>query len=258
MPNEPDLAITFHEVAKSFTNRDGQKCQALKNFTVSAESGRVTCLLGPTGCGKTTALRILAGLEKCDSGYFSVNATRNADRSPALAYVSQQHTLLPWLRLEDNVAFPLRLRGVSKKERRRAAGAFLDKVGLAGKERLFPHECSGGMRQRAMLARLLATGAGLWLLDEPFANLDEKTRFVLEDTLLALIRENNISALFVTHGIEEAVYLADRIVIMSPSPGHVVANVEVPLPRQRDRLSSEFSALMETIRENLDSAILAG
>ncbi len=250
-------AFAFDEVDKRFASRDGACVTALSGLTFRGELGAVTCLLGPTGCGKTTALRLAAGLEEPDGGCVLINGRAPTAHRAALAYIPQQHTLLPWLRLVDNVALPSRVRGVCRKERRRQAGGFLARVGLDGKERLYPHECSGGMQQRAMLARQLASGATSWLMDEPFAALDERTRYALQDVLLELRATRGLSVLFVTHSIVEATYLADRIVVLSVGPGRASDVIDVELSHPRDRLGAAFSGLAERVRRELDAIVLS-
>lgn len=250
--------VVFDDVSKRFASQDGHTVEALSGLSFRAELGQVTCLLGPTGCGKTTALRLAAGLEEPDAGAVSVDGVAPAGRRAIVAYIPQQHTLMPWSRLVDNVALPLRVRGVRRKVRRLRSRAFLARVGLEGSSRLYPHECSGGMQQRAMLARQLASGATCWLMDEPFASLDERTRYALQDVLIELRRTRELSVLFVTHSIVEAAYLADRIVVLSAGPGKASDVIDVDLPHPRDRLSSEFSALTERVRRELDAIVLSG
>lgn len=249
-------AVRFEGTGKRFRGREGRPVEALAGLDFAAEAGAITCLLGPTGCGKTTALRLAAGLEAPDAGRVLVGGAPPASDGAGVGFVPQQHTLFPWLRLVDNVAFPLRLQGRPRRERRRTAAALLARVGLGERTRAFPHECSGGMRQRAMLARLLAGGATRWFLDEPFASLDERTRHHLQALLPSLRDERGLDILFVTHDIDEAVALADRIVVLTPGPGRVAATLEVDLARPRDRLSTAFSGLAEAARRHLESAIL--
>ncbi len=251
-----ESAFSFRQIHKTFVARSGESVPALDGFCCEGQVGDITCLVGPTGCGKTTLLRMAAGLESPDSGSVAVNGRAPGQCRGELAYVPQQHTLFPWLRLRDNVSFPLKVKGTRRRERHRGADALLDQVGLGGRARLYPHECSGGMQQRVMLARQLAAGAKNWLLDEPFSSLDERTRYALQDLLLELRRRQGLSALFVTHGIEEAVYLADRVVVMSPGPGRDVETIGLDLTHPRDRLSAGFSALVERVRRRIDTLIL--
>jgi len=178
-----------------------------------------------------------------------------AEASRRIGYVPQQPSLFPWLRIDDNVALPLRLRGMPRAERRIQAQTVLARVGLAERAKAYPHECSGGMQQRVMFARQLAAHATHWLLDEPFAALDERTRHRLQALLLDLRTSDGLSMLFVTHSIEEAVALADRIVIVGLAPGRVVRTLEVADSHPRDRLSSAFFAYMADVRRQLASAL---
>ena len=248
--------FAFDGVCKTFRSRAGEPVDALRDFSCAGQAGRITCLLGPTGCGKTTALRMMAGLETPHAGQVVLDGKQPGQCRGELAYVPQQHTLFPWLRLLDNVAFPLMIRRVARRQRRRQARRFLGQVGLEGKARLYPYECSGGMQQRVMLARQLAAGATAWLLDEPFESLDERTRYALQDLLLELRRTQSLSVLFVTHNIEEAVFLADRIVVMSLSPGRAVETIDLDTPHPRDRLSPAFSAQIERVRTHIGQILL--
>lgn len=245
-----DVAFFFDNVSKTFRSRAGESVSALKDFSFSGERGRISCLLGTTGCGKTTALRLAAGLERPEAGTVTVKTAEGF-----LGYITQQHGNLPWLRLVDNVAFPLMLRGVPGNVRRRKATELLTRVRMGDAGRLYPHECSGGMLQRAMLARLLALGADHWLLDEPFGALDERTRHHLQRLLLTLKDEQGLSALFVTHSIEEAVFIADRIGIMGVGPGCILEVIDLNEPHPRDRLSDTFALRMEQVRRALEKTI---
>ena len=207
---------------------------ALKDINLSFERGALTCLLGPSGCGKTTLLKIIAGLLAPTSGEVVVEGRKVTGPGPERAFVFQDFALMPWASVLRNAAFGLELQGVAKAEREARARRHIAQVGLAGFEDEYPHELSGGMRQRVGLARALAVDADVLLMDEPFSAVDEQTRRKFQEDLLELIARERKTFLFVTHSIEEAVYLADRIVLLSPRPGRVSRVVDPNIPRDGD------------------------
>jgi NitT/TauT family transport system ATP-binding protein len=201
--------------------------EALRDVNLDFARGALTSLLGPSGCGKTTLLKIIAGLIEPTSGEVLVNGRRVSGPGPERAFVFQDFALMPWATALRNVAFGLELRGMPKREREDIARHYIVEVGLSGFEGRYPHELSGGMRQRVGLARALAVNADVLLLDEPFSAVDEQTRRKFQEDLLQLRRREKKTFLFVTHSIEEAVYLSDQIVMLSPRPGRV-SHVVVP------------------------------
>ena len=247
--------ILLEGVSKSFRGRDGAVVRAVEGVSLAVPTGAVGCIVGPTGCGKTTILRLAAGLEQPDAGKIEVRCGGPGGQAAPLGYLTQAHTLLPWLTAGENVALPLRLRGVDARAAAARGREILAALGLAGHAGLYPYELSGGMQQRAALGRLLASDAACWLLDEPFGALDERTRHHLQDLLLALVAERGTTVLFVTHAIDEAVYLADRVHVLSAGPGKVVESQDVTEPRPRDRLAAGFGRRLEAIRTRLEEAI---
>ncbi|OYN87951.1 ABC transporter ATP-binding protein [Parenemella sanctibonifatiensis] len=201
---------------------------ALEDVSLHIEEHEFVCVLGPSGCGKSTLLRILAGLEHADRGI--------AETSQRSSVVFQDHGVLPWLTVEENVAYPLRLRGMRRSERRARIEPLLELVGLADFRSYYPHQLSGGMRQRTSVARALADDGETLLMDEPFGALDEQTRVVLQQELLKIWAETSKSVLFITHSVDEALVLADRVLVMSARPGRIVADVTIPFDRPRDIL----------------------
>jgi len=195
--------------------------EALSNMTVQFPKGELTSLLGPSGCGKTTLLKIIAGLLAPNSGRVMVNGRPVAGPGPERAFVFQDFALMPWASVIRNVAFGLELRGVAKSERMAVAEKQIENVGLKGFENHYPHQLSGGMRQRVGLARALAVDAEILLMDEPFSAVDEQTRRKFQEDLLGVVRSDKKTFIFVTHSIEEAVYLSDSIALLLPRPSRV-------------------------------------
>ena len=211
-----DNAVTVRGVSKNYGT-----VEALRDMTLEFPRGQLTSLLGPSGCGKTTLLKIIAGLLEPTSGEIMVNGKAVNGPGPDRAFVFQDFALLPWASVIRNVAFGLELRGVAKSERESIASKYIKDVGLAGFENSFPHELSGGMRQRVGLARALSVDAQVLLMDEPFSAVDEQTRRKFQEDLLSLVQNENKTFIFVTHSIEEAVYVSDQIAILLPRPSRV-------------------------------------
>ncbi len=242
-----DARIRFENISRRFNTEARGEVWALRGFRLVCPPGALTCVVGPSGCGKTTLLRLAAGLDTPTSGRVLVDG-RTVDGPPKdMGLVSQEGGLLPWRRVFGNAALGLEIAGTPRAERRNRARAVLQRVGLPPEiERSLPHELSGGMRQRVALARALATSPRVLLMDEPFASVDEPTRHRLQNDLLALWAADRQTILFVTHSIEEAVYLADRVVVMTF--GRTVAEMEVDLPRPRDRLAPAFVDRLVAVR----------
>jgi NitT/TauT family transport system ATP-binding protein len=205
--------------------------RALEGVTFDVPSGQLTTLIGPSGCGKTTTLKIVAGLIPATAGEVIVEGRPVTGPGPERAFVFQDFALLPWATVLRNAAFGLELRGVPKAEREATARAYLTKAGLAGFEHHYPHQLSGGMRQRVGLARALAVDADVLLMDEPFASVDEQIRRTFQEDMLRLLADERKTVLFVTHSIEEAVYVSDQIVILTRGPGRVTKMVRPQIPR---------------------------
>jgi NitT/TauT family transport system ATP-binding protein len=208
--------------------------RALGGLTFDVPRGELTSIIGPSGCGKTTTLKIIAGLIDATSGRVEVDGTPVAEPGADRAFVFQDFALMPWATVLRNVAFGLELRGRPRNEREETAREYVDKVGLAGFEDAYPHQLSGGMRQRVGLARALAVDADILLMDEPFASVDEQIRRKFQDDLLRLLSEENKTVIFVTHSIEEAVYLSDQVVILTRGPGRVSKVVRPGVDRSAD------------------------
>jgi NitT/TauT family transport system ATP-binding protein len=229
---------------------------ALSNVNLDVKKGDFVSFIGPSGCGKTTFLRVIADLEKKTSGDISVNGMtpEEARKARAYGYVFQAPALYPWRTIEKNIALPLEIMNYATDDRQKRIAEALDLVGLTGFEKKFPWQLSGGMQQRASIARALAFDADLLLMDEPFGALDEIVRDHLNEELLKLWSRTNKTICFVTHSIPEAVYLSTKIVVMSPRPGRVTDIIDSPLPRERPldiRETPEFLEIAHRVREGL-------
>jgi NitT/TauT family transport system ATP-binding protein len=229
--------------------------EALRDLTLQFPKGQLTSLLGPSGCGKTTLLKIIAGLIPATSGEVLVNGKPVTGPGPDRAFVFQDFALLPWATVLRNVAFGLELRGVAKPQREEIAVKFIQDVGLRGFEQSYPHELSGGMRQRVGLARALSVDAQVLLMDEPFSAVDEQTRRKFQEDLLSLVQNENKTFLFVTHSIEEAVYVSDQIAILLPRPSRVSEIIRPTGFRNKDkdsiRRDAEYLDIVDKIWASL-------
>jgi NitT/TauT family transport system ATP-binding protein len=229
--------------------------EALNEITLDFPEGQLTSLLGPSGCGKTTLLKIIAGLIPPSSGEVLVDGKPVTGPGPERAFVFQDFALMPWANVMRNVGFGLELRGRSKTERQGVAAKYIEAVGLKGFEHSYPHELSGGMRQRVGLARALTVDATVLLMDEPFSAVDEQTRRKFQEDLLLLIARERKTFIFVTHSIEEAVYVSDRVVLLSRRPSRVSAIIEPDIPRGGDpediRRNSTYLDTVENIWQGL-------
>jgi NitT/TauT family transport system ATP-binding protein len=223
------------------------------SFTVP--QNQFVCLLGASGCGKTTLLRIVAGLTMAEGGTIKVEGKTVQGPGQDRSLVFQNYGLLPWRTVMGNVEFGLEMRGVPKAKRRAVSQMHIDRVGLKGYEKHYPHEISGGMQQRTALARAFSKDPKILLMDEPFAAVDAQTREMLQDELLKIWNENKTTVLFVTHSIEEAIYLGDRVLVMGARPGRIKADIETGLPRPRGdsdvKSSARFDELRRLVRETL-------
>jgi ABC-type nitrate/sulfonate/bicarbonate transport system ATPase subunit len=241
-------AVEVRGVAVSFPGVDG-RLVALEGFDLRVEPREVVALIGPNGSGKSTLLRVIDGLLVPDAGRVLVGGRPVDGPDASVGFVFQEPRLLPWRDTLDNVAYPLELAGMAERPRRERAAELLHMVGLERAAHLRPHELSGGMRQRAAIARALALGPSVLLLDEPFSALDALTRERFNIELLKLWERTSTTIVVVTHSISEAVFLADRVVVLSPRPGHVIAEVASPLPWPRRIVDLDDAVVAETSRE---------
>jgi NitT/TauT family transport system ATP-binding protein len=236
-------AVVCRSVGKTWNAGTARAHEALRGIDLDIAEGEFIALLGPSGCGKSTLLYLVAGLEEATGGEIWSFGDRVETPSPQRSLIFQETSLFPWLSVWQNVSFGLSLRGTSVKERREVAQAALQRVGLAEAMDKRPDELSGGMRQRVAVARALAMRPRVLLMDEPFAALDVQTRAKMQDFLLDVWRASAASVLFVTHHIDEAVALADRVVVFTSRPGHIKTIVPIDLPRPRDLFAPEAEAL---------------
>lgn len=225
----------------------------LSDINLSIRKGEFLSIIGPSGCGKTTLLRLIAGLDTPEAGKITLEGEAITAPDPQRGYVFQQGSLFPWLTVEKNIAAGLKARGVYKENKEEVA-RFIELIGLQGFEKAYPHQISGGMAQRVAIARALINRPVALLLDEPMGALDAFTRADLQDKLLELWQKDGTTMILVTHDVDEAIYLSDRIVIMTPRPGKISEIMDVRLPRPRDRAAEEFMALRSIILEKLHLA----
>jgi ABC-type nitrate/sulfonate/bicarbonate transport system ATPase subunit len=242
-------------VSRSFpAAHGGAATRALEPIDLDVARNDFITILGPSGCGKSTLLRIIAGLDKPTAGSVAIEGRAVTGPGSDRGMVFQSYTLFPWLTVAENVGFGLREKGVPPARRGEIVASWLDKVGLTGFARHFPKQLSGGMQQRTAIARALANEPDIFLLDEPFGALDNQTRSLMQELLLGIWERERKTVLFVTHDIEEAVFLASRVVVMSARPGRIKAQVPVDLPHPRHytlKTSPEFSALKARLTEEI-------
>lgn len=234
--------IVVRDVQKVFASSE-REVVALRDINLTIEPGEFVCLLGPSGCGKSTLLNAIAGFSLPTSGRITVGGREVRAPGPDRGMVFQEYALFPWMTVAQNIAFGLEIKGESKAEISNRVDALLEMLGLKDFRNRFPKDLSGGMRQRVAIARVLALDSPILVMDEPFGALDALTRRTLQDELLRIWTELKKTIIFVTHSIEESIYLADRIIVMTYRPGTVKRDQRVMLPRPRDPSSAEFNSL---------------
>ncbi|MGW3118856.1 ABC transporter ATP-binding protein [Streptomyces sp. NPDC001107] len=237
----------------------GRRVEAIRDLTFTVEAGELVCLVGPSGCGKTTLLKCVGGLLTPTSGQVLLADKPVSGPPPGMAFVFQEYgrSLFPWMRVGENVELPLKQKGLSKERRRELVADALESVGLTDAAGAYPWQLSGGMQQRVAIARALAYEPGVLLMDEPFAAVDAQTRADLEDLVRALWRERGMTILFVTHDIDEAVYLGERVVVLSASPTVVQEQLKVDLPDERDQLRTRVAPRFAELRTHVYERIQA-
>ncbi|MGW0580298.1 ABC transporter ATP-binding protein [Streptomyces sp. NPDC002920] len=237
----------------------GRRVEAVRDLTFTVDSGELVCLVGPSGCGKTTLLKCMGGLLAPTSGEVLLAGRKVTGPPPGMAFVFQEYgrSLFPWMRVGANVELPLKQKGLTKTRRRELVADALASVGLADAAGAYPWQLSGGMQQRVAIARALAYEPQVLLMDEPFAAVDAQTRADLEDLVRGLWRERGITILFVTHDIDEAVYLGERVVVLSASPTVVREQLKVDLPAERDQLHTRVAPRFAELRTHVYEQIQA-
>ena len=244
--------LDLRNVGKVYELND-QRIEALRDANLVVEKGEFVCLIGASGCGKSTLLRIVAGFEPPSAGEALMWDKRIAGPAPDRGMVFQDYGLFPWLSVRQNIGFGPASRGLPKADLRKLVDRFVDMVGLTRFADAYPHQLSGGMKQRVAIARALANDPRMLLMDEPFGALDAMTRERLQDELLDIWQRTKLTVLFVTHSIEEAIFLADRVVVMEPGPGRIASEHRIELPRPRDVSSPEFNAVRRDLSARLHS-----
>ena len=227
-----DLGLTCHGLCKNYQSKNGP-ITALKDVNFHVRDKEFVCIVGPSGCGKTTLLKLIAGLLESTSGQI-IFVGPSTNSQPRSALVFQEHGLFPWMTVLDNVAFGLEMRGKGKKERWDLSRPFIEKVGLSTFVNNYPHELSVGMRQRVGIARAFVSNSQILLMDEPFGSLDAQTKLILQEELLKIWRENQKCVVYITHDIEEALFLGDRVLVMTARPGNIREEIHIPFTRPRD------------------------
>ena len=235
------MKLEIRDLSKTYVTEKGEEVPALDGINLTVADEEFLCILGPSGCGKTTLLRIIAGLDTPTSGSIQADGQVLSESSPRMAMIFQEYSLLPWRTVLENIAFGLEVQGKERGDRLAIARKYLEDVGLGPFEKNFPYELSGGMRQRVAVARALAIEPGVLLMDEPFGALDAQTRNLMQTELQEIWRKTRKTILFVTHSVDEAVFLADRIVVLTERPGRIREIVPVTkCAHPRDRTCSDF------------------
>ena len=245
--------ISINEISKTFSNEGKrEKLTVLENINIDIRENEFVCIVGPSGCGKSTLLRIIAGLESASEGDVFYRGQKLTKPRREIGMVFQNYSLMPWLNVEDNIAMGLKFKKTSKNERQKTVDEFLKIIGLNDFRKSFPHELSGGMQQRVAIARSLANSPDVVLMDEPFGALDAYTRILLQKELLRIWENDKKTIIFVTHSVDEAIYLADRIILMSRKKGFINKEISVDMPRIRDRSDSRYAKLTQELLEELE------
>jgi NitT/TauT family transport system ATP-binding protein len=253
-----DGILSLRKVSRDFVTR-GRVVRAVTELSLDVAAGEFLTIVGPSGCGKSTLLNMISGLLPASAGDLLYQGASIAGVNPQIGYVTQADNLYPWRTLRENVEFPLEVRGMAKGERRRRAAELIERVGLGGFEDHYPHELSGGMRQRGNIVRTLSYDPAVILMDEPFGPLDAQTRLILQDQLLHLWDAARKTIVFITHDLGEAVALADRVVVMTARPGRIKSICPVPIARPRDLFhihdDENFRRTYDRLWEDLEAEV---
>ncbi len=249
------MTFEIKGVSKTYTSKKhGEKIYALQDINLTIETGKFVCFVGPSGCGKTTLLRLMEGFENPDEGTITDNGVLVTEPSSERGFIFQDYSLFPWLNVLDNVTFGLDIAGKPEEENKERAYKYLEAVGLKDFANKYPHELSGGMKQRVAIIRSIINDSKSLLMDEPFSALDVQTKHKLEEQLVNNWRGNDRTIIFVTHDVEEAAFLSDEIVVFSRRPGRIKKVFENNLPRPRDRSTYEFQDFVNEITKHIDES----
>ena len=243
--------LQVNDVWKTFTPKKGQAVDALQDLSLTVNANEFVSLVGPSGCGKSTLLMMAAGLEPISEGRILIDGREIDGPGPDRGMVFQSYTLFPWLTVEDNIRFALKKSGLGRTQQDELVGDHIRLVGLEGLERSHPNQLSGGMRQRVAIARALVYRPEMLLMDEPFGALDAQTRMLMQELLLQVWQVERTTVLFVTHDVEEAIFLSDRIYVMTARPGRIKAEIAIDLPRPRTLLETESDARFAELRRQV-------
>ena len=253
-PDRSAPILSIHNLSKVF-NLNGKPVHALKDVNLEIQKGEFICLIGASGCGKSTLLRIMGGFEKASAGVARLYHTPIEGPGPERGMVFQDYGLFPWLTVRQNIAFGPKQSGLPAAKLKEISDHYLDMVGLTAFADHYPSQLSGGMRQRVSIARVLANDCDVLLMDEPFGALDALTREVLQQELLNIWKRTKLTVIFVTHAVEEAVLLADRVVVMTAGPGRIECDYRIPLERPRQITAPEFNRERQALTEMLSSHV---
>jgi NitT/TauT family transport system ATP-binding protein len=249
------MNLEINHVSKAFEQRN-EMSQALSDISTVVREKEFLCILGPSGCGKTTLLRMIAGLEPVSEGSITIDGEIISGPSRKMAMIFQDYSLYPWRTVIENIAFGLEIQDVDREKREKIAESYLDLIGLREFGKNYPYELSGGMRQRVAVARALAIDPSVLLMDEPFGALDAQTRNTLQIEILKIWEKTKKTVLFVTHSVDEAVFLADRIMVLTSRPGRIKDIVNIDLPRPRDRTSPDFAKIRRYVLSLIDEHLI--
>ncbi len=250
-----NIKLKVENLSKEFS-MNGESLQVLNAISFDVKEGEFLTIVGPSGCGKTTLIRLIAGLENPTSGKILLENVSISKPSKKIGYVPQEFSLFPWKTVKKNIGFGLRLQGINKIQFEVKINELLDLIGLKQFENYYPKDISGGMRQKVAIARALAINQTLLLLDEPLISIDAQNRNKLQDDLIEIWQKSKRTIIFITHNIDEALYLSDRIIILSKLPSSIKKIVKVPLKRPRERTSSEFNFIRKELLETLSNSFL--
>lgn len=245
--------ISIENMKKTFLTKEEIVVNALENINLDIEENDFVCIVGPSGCGKSTLLRIIAGLDNSTSGKIIFEGKEHKSTTKDIGMVFQNYSLLPWKTVADNIVLGLEFRGINKKERLESAEKYLNLIGMSKFSKAYPYELSGGMQQRVAIARALANDPKVLLMDEPFGALDAHTRIILQRELLKIWEKNKKTILFVTHSVDEAIYLADKIIIMSSNPGQIKEVLNVDMKRPRERSNPKYGETIDYLLNALEA-----